>query len=74
MSDKKRLLFMLQRFFGYIKNNDKSIDKITMTLKQLNDEIYNFVSNAKLSNIHHAIVIINVCQKDEYDITKHVLN
>ena len=45
-----------------------------MILKQLNDEIYNFVSNVKLSNIYHAIMIVNVYQKNEYDITKHILN
>ena len=33
MSDKKRLLFILKRFFDYIKNNDKLIDKITIILK-----------------------------------------
>ena len=74
MNNKRRLLFILQRFFDYIKNNDELIDKLTITLKQLSDEIYNLVSNVKSSNVYHAIVIVNAYQKNEYDITKHILN
>ena len=47
---------------------------MTITLKQLNDEIYNLISNAKSSNIHHVTIIVNVYQKNEYDMTKHILN
>ena len=74
MNDKKRLTPMLQRFFGYTKNNDESIDKMMSSLTQLSVEIYELNPQAKPTDIHMAVVIMNACQGEEYAMTKHTLN
>ena len=65
---------MLQRFYNYTKLADESIDKISLTLKQLSNEIFDLVSNARSSKINRVIVIINTCEEEKYTITKYTLD
>ena len=65
---------MLQRFYGYIKSADESIDMISSTLKQWSDEIFDLAPDARPSEISRAAVIINACEGKEYTITKYTLD
>ena len=48
-SGKGRLAAMLQRFYGYTKGSDESIDQIVSTLNQLSNEIYDIAPDANPS-------------------------
>ena len=65
---------MLQRFYNYIKLADELIDKISLTLKQLSDEIFDLVSNARSFEISRVAIIINACEREKYTIAKYTLN
>ena len=73
VSGKGRLAIMLQRFYGYIKSADESIDKISSTLKQLSDEIFDLAPDARPSEISRAVVIMNACEGEEYTMAKYTL-
>ena len=73
VSGKGRLATMLQRFYGYTKGSDESIDLMVSTLKQLSDEIYDLASEARPSEISRAAVIMNACQREEYAMAKFTL-
>ena len=53
---------MLQRFYGYTKSADESIDKMSSALKQFSDEIYDLAPEARPSEISRAAVIMNACE------------
>ena len=74
VSGKGRLTPMLQRFFGYVKASDESMDKMASSLAQLSDEIYDLDPTARPSDIHMATVIMNACQGEEFAIIKQLLN
>ena len=73
MSGKERLAIMLQRFYDYIKLANESIDKMSLTLKQLSDEIFDLAPNARPFEISRAAIIMNACEGEEYTITKYIL-
>ena len=73
VSGKGRLTTMLQRFYGYTKGSNKSIDQMISTLKQLSDEIYDLAPEARPSEISRATIIINACQGEEYTMVKFTL-
>ena len=68
-----RLVPMLQRFFGYIKGAEESIDQMTRTLWRLSNDICDIAPQARPSDIVFASVMMNACQADEYQIAKHLL-
>ena len=73
MSGKGRLATILQRFYGYTKGSDESIDVMVSTLKQLSDEVYNLAPEARPSEISRAAVIVNACQGEGYAMAKFTL-
>lgn len=73
VSGKGRLAIMLQRFYGYTKSADESIDKMSSVLKQLSDEIFDLAPEARPSEISRAAVIMNACEGDEYTMAKYTL-
>ena len=64
---------MLQRFYGYTKSADESIDKMSSALKQFSDEIYDLAPEARPSEISRAAVIMNACEGEEYEMAKYTL-
>ena len=65
---------MLQIFFGYVKGDDESIDRMASTLKQMSDDIYDLAPEARLSDNEMASVIMNACQGEEYNMAKFTLS
>ena len=73
VSGKGRLAIMLQRFYGYTKSADESIDMMSSTLKQWSDEIFDLAPDARPSEISRAAVIMNACEGEEYTMAKYTL-
>ena len=73
VSGKGRLAIMLQRFYGYTKSANESIDKMSSVLKQLSDEIFDLAPEARPSEISRAAVIMNACEGEQYAMAKYTL-
>ena len=73
-SGKGHLVAMLQKFYGYVKSADQTIDQMVSDLRRLRDEIEDLEPTAAPANILAAAVIMNACKGSEYDMAKYVLS
>ena len=74
VSGRGRLVSMMQRFHGYRKGANESIDQMVTTLRQLSNEISDLLPEAKPIPLVEAIIIMNACQGEEYKIAKFFLS
>lgn len=73
VSGKERLYVIIQRCFNYVKSADESVDQMAFSIQQLLDEANSMKPEARLTELHRAIIIMNACQGDEWASTKHSL-
>ena len=65
VSEKKRLYVIIQRCFNYVKLTDESVNQIAFSIQQLFDEAYSVKPEARSTEFHRAMIIINAYQGDE---------
>ena len=71
---KGRLMATLQKFNGYVKSEDQTIDQMAADLCRLKEEIRNLEPTAVPNDIITAATIMNACQGTEYETAKYVLS
>ena len=66
-------IHVLRRFYGSIKSADESVDWMPSYLEQLGNEIQEITPASKPSKLTRAIILINACKVDEYEVSKDSL-
>ena len=74
VSGKGRLPAMLQRFNGYTKSADQTIDQVVSDLRKLRNDISDLNPTSAPDDMVLATTLMSACKESEFDMAKAILS